>query len=318
MQREDVMQYRVAGLPGEVGADLDKLSTGVLQWVVRNMEFLDLESPADLPKTPRVKAILELSHFCGIWARVRPVDSRRERATEFVRRIWESPDFAQQVVADPKWAAQGRLIYGAVVPPGVTKEFHRAGLAELAATGYLAPRKKKPYLQLETRYFADLAGVDHQLDSYADLYATSLLGGLKTAWPLSNHDTYAVTHTAFYLTDFGFRDSGLAAEERARALRIVCELTERHLHLDNWELAAELALAQLCLGGDPANTPSGARAIRRLREVQRDDGVIPGRSTQELRVRPTATPVEFFRRAYHPTLVAGLVSLILPSAYKNS
>jgi hypothetical protein len=304
-------------ISGEVRDDMDRLLAGALGWVIGNMGYLDPASAEVPTRTPKVKAILELAQFCQIWARLRPDDDRINEIAAFVRKIWQSPEFPGMVAAKPSLARQYGLIYGGLAPAGITSGFHKAVLADLAAEGYLAPRGKDSYLRAETRYYADLAGVGHQIESYPELYASSLLAQRATALPITRHDAYTITHTVFYLTHFGLRDPGLVRDDRERAHRIVCELTDYHVQHDEWELAGEFTLAQFCLGGDPARTSSGVAAIRQVRHVQLPGGAIPGRSI-ELRAEEFAAPVDFFRKSYHPTLVAAMMSLIISSAPRNS
>jgi hypothetical protein len=289
-------------------SELGELAAGVLHWIPRNLGFLDPAS-TDLPPTSKVKAALELALFCRIWARLRPADDGLAEVAAMVRRIWQSPDFSRQVTADPAWARQYALIYAALAPPGLTGSLHQAAVEE--------PADESPYLRLETRYYAELAGIGHQIESYAELFASSILAGPATALPISKRRAYNITHTVFYLSDFGLRDPGLARAERERALGLVCQLTDHFVRDDQWDLGGELALTQFCLGGNPADTPSGVAAIKRLRQIQLPNGAIPARSAAQL-PGSSATAVELFWKAYHTTLVAGLLSLVVSFAPRNS
>jgi hypothetical protein len=293
--------------------DLDGLLAGTLNWVRLNMGFLDPKNPNEIRTAPKVKALIELAMFRHYWARLRPGDDRIDEVAAFIRRVWEEPDLPRMVADDPSWSRQFGLSYGAVAPPGITSEAPRATLAALAESGYLAPRRKSPYLHIESRYFADLAGIDHRYDSYAALYAASHLAGRAAALPMAAEDAYNITHTIFYLTDFGLRDCGLAPDERERAYRMICELTEHYVESAEWELAAEFTLAQLGLGADPLRTPSGVACFRQLRQAQLANGAIPGRAAAR-RADESASAIGFFRTAYHPTLATALISMIVSAA----
>ncbi|MEV5749791.1 hypothetical protein AB0L00_18380 [Actinoallomurus sp. NPDC052308] len=229
--------------------------------------------------------------------------------TALVERVWRSPEFVRLLALDPRYARQFQVMYAGLAP--APEGPHRAVLARLAADGYLAPNRKSPYLRLETRYYADLAGAPHLIESYRELYEASLLA--RRALPVADLDVCNVTHTVFYLSDFGFRDSGLTSEERERALRVVEELTEHSVRRGEWDLVGKLLLAQFCLGADPARTPSGAAGLRLLARAQRPDGAMPGRSSTD-RVDESATPVMLFRKAYQATLVTALASLIISAS----
>ncbi|MEV5704088.1 hypothetical protein [Actinoallomurus sp. NPDC052274] len=259
--------------------------------------------------TPRAKALLQLAQLRHYWAKVRPADPGLGEVTALVERVWRRPDFARRLAADRRYARPFLLMYGALAP--TPDGPHRTALARLAADGYLAPRGKSPYLRLETRYYADLAGVAHRIESYGELYESSELA--RRTLSAAELEPCNVAHTVFYLGDFGFRDPGLTPEARRRALRVVEELTERGVRRGEWDLVGKLLLTQFCLGADPARTPSGAAGVRLLARAQRPDGAIPGRSHAD-RADGSATPVAFFRKAYQATLVTALASLIITAS----
>jgi hypothetical protein len=219
-----------------------------------------------------------------------------------VEHTWQRPDFPHLITRHPGYARQYRLMYDALAP---------SPPARLSADGGPAPRRQSAYVRLETRFYADLAGVGHRLESYQELYASSLLAR-AAALPVADLDVCNVTHTLFYLSDFGFRDPGLTEEAREQALRIVDRLTDHCVRGGEWDLVGKLVLAQYCLGTDPLRTRSGAAGIRMLARAQTPDGAIPGKSSAE-RAAATATPVEFFRRAYQSTLVTALATLVVTS-----
>ncbi len=294
---------------------MERLSANASHWIRLNSAYLDSTAArAELPVTPRMKALLQLALLRRFWARVRPEDPGLREVTAVVERVWRGPDFTRLIDADPASARQYGLMYGALAPEGLTEGPHRAVLARLAADGYLAPRAKSPYLRLETRYHADLAGVSHRIEPYRDLYESSLLARCSDATPAAALDACNVTHTLFYLGDFGFGDPGLTGDERERALAVVCRLTDRCVARDEWELAGKLVLAQFCLGADPARTPSGAAGLALLARVQLPGGAIPGRSPAD-RAEESTTTVEFFRKVYQATLVTALASLIISATY---
>jgi hypothetical protein len=302
------MSTRSAGLDEAVA----RLSAGARHWIGQHARYLD--SPAahtDLPVTPRVKALLQLALLCRYWGKAAPADAALGEVTPVVERAWQRTDLPQLLTLDPRYARQFELMYAALAPAGAATEAPRAVLARLTADGYLAPRRKPPYLHLEARFYADLAGAEHQFASYEELYAASL-PARATTLPVADLDVCVVTHTVFYLSDFGFRAPALTDEARGRALRVVERLTDHCVGLGEWDLVGKLVLAQYCLGVDPLVTPSGAAGLRMLAEVQSADGAIPGRSVIK-RAAANATPVDFFRKSYQTTLVTVLATLIVMS-----
>ncbi|MFF1510370.1 DUF6895 family protein [Streptomyces sp. NPDC058326] len=302
------MSTRSAGLDEAVTS----LSAGVRHWIGQHAGYLD--SPAgraELPVTPRVKALLQLALLGRYWGKAAPADTALDQVTGAVERAWARPDFPHLLTLDRRYARQFELMYAALAPAGAVTDAPRSVLARLASDGYLAPRRKSPYLHLEARFYADLAGAEHRFAPYRELYEASL-PARAGALPVADLDVCVVTHTVFYLSDFGHRDPGLTEEARRRALHVVERLTEHCVGLGEWDLVGKLVLAQYCLGADPLDTPSGAAGLRMLAGVQTPGGAIPGRSV--LRRAPAgATPVDFFRKSYQATLVTALATLIVTS-----
>lgn len=302
------MSTRSVGLDEAVAS----LSMGARHWIARHAGYLD--SPAghaELPVTPRVKALLQLALLCRYWGESAPAETALGEATSVVEQAWQRPDFPRLLTLDGRYARQFELMYAALAPAGTATGASRAVLARLKGDGYLAPGRKAPYLHLEARFYADLAGAEHTFASYDELYAASLPARAATL-PVADLDACVVTHTVFYLSDFGLRDPGLTDEAREQALQVVERLTHHCLGLGEWDLVGKLVLAQHCLGTDPLATPSGAAGIRMLAEVQEPDGAIPGKSVVR-RAPVDATPVQYFRKSYQATLVTALTTLIVGS-----
>lgn len=260
----------------------------------------------DLPVVPRAKACLELGLLRLLWGRIRPADAGLAEVTAAVDAIWADPNFPGQLAAAPKYFRQYGLIYAALAPPGAS--LHRATLAKLAPGGHLATYGKSPYLRLETRYYADLACLDHGFESYQVLYENSELAN-ATAAATDIEEAYRVTHTLFHITDFGFRTLELTEAERIRVLGLVEQMTDHFIAVEHWDLTAELLLSQHCLGQDPTRTRSGTAGVRSLLAVMTDDGRIPARYAAQ-RPPETSAPVRLFRSAYHTTLVTALASML--------
>jgi hypothetical protein len=328
MLKEDAPEAKTSGTPGAadntragVIDDLDSLSTGTLGWIRHNVKHLGPSSTNGLSATLKIKSSLELAQLCRLWARFRPGDDGLHEVTSFVREIWQRADFSQLVAADISSDRLFALAYGALAPAGGTGKFHRVALAELVANGDLTAHGKSPYHRLETRYYAELAGVGHRIEfeSYSELHAAGILAELTaaTSKPITEQDAYAVTHSIWYLTDFGFRNPVLTDDDQNRALRVVDKLTRHCVRNDKWDLLGEFLLAQFCLDENAAQSTSMAAGIKRLRQVQLASGAIPGRSIERQPAK-SATTVELFEKCYHPTLQAAMASLAISYAPKNA
>ena len=299
-------------------AALDQLSAGALDWLGNNLDRFDPYAAGSCFATHgRAKAALELALLCHCAARLADApDGRLADATTLVRRLWQHRDFPQLFDAHPEYTSSYRLIYAALAPDGIDDTVCRETLGRLTPD-FLSPRGKSPYQRLEIRYYADKAGVRHTMEPYTELYQQSRLARLAAAAsekspPLSTGEAYALTHASFYLGDFGRTSPGLADEDLVRVRTLVSRMLLHCVENDRWDLAAELILTQFILGIEPLCTPSGAAAVECLARAQRPDGAIPGRSASR-RATESDPAGEFFRKAYHPTLVTALMALAVSS-----
>ena len=299
--------------PEDIEDLVRSLSRGSRQWISRHAGYLD--SPAgraELPLTPRVKALLQLALLCRCWTKADPRDPALAETAAVVAQVYQSPDFPYRDALDPRYSRQLQLMYGALAPAGVAVEARRAVLARLRSCGVLTTRPDSPYLHLETRFFADMAGLDHRLDSYQDLYSASVLAQADET-PASELDSCNITHTVLYLSEFGLRDPGLAELERRRAARVLERLTEHCVRGGDWDSIGKLLLAQHSLGLDPLRTESGAAGLRLLARAQTPDGAIPGKSAAQ-HATPASTPSRFFRLSYQSTLVTAMAMVVLTAS----
>ncbi|MFD8322453.1 DUF6895 family protein [Kitasatospora purpeofusca] len=159
---------------------------------------------------------------------------------------------------------------------------------------------------------AEAAGdaFDHQ-DTEAARGAETVQGARRPDEPpVTVPEAYALTHSAFYLSDFARTGPGLPDGAVADAAALTGRLLDHCVRHDWWDLAAELVMTQVCLGLDPTGTPEGAAALACLARAQRPDGSVPGRSAATR--ASTADPAaEYFAKAYHTTLVTALMTLLL-------
>ncbi|WP_313896339.1 DUF6895 family protein [Streptomyces sp. YIM 98790] len=316
-----------AAVSPPVSALLDRLRAGALDWLGENLGHFDaLPASHARPATRgRAKAALELALLCHCAARLDggPPDALGEAAA-LIRRLWQHPDFPGLLdEGGERYAAVYALVYAALAPRGIDDALCRAALSRLPP-GALAPGGKTAYQRLEIRYYADKAGVRHGIEPYADLAPRSPLVTLRAATPDSTPDStpentaplttgqaYALTHATFYLGDFGrARPAGLDGRELGHARELARRMLGHCVAHDQWDLIAELLLTQFILGADPLRTPGGAAAVECLARAQLPNGAIPGRSAAG-RAAGADRGREFFRKAYHTTLVTALMALIV-------
>jgi uncharacterized protein DUF6895 len=299
-----------------VDSDLEKLCSGSLTWLTRNMETFDPFSPGTaLPQVLRMKAAFELALLRYHWARVRPGDALLAGATAFFQRIWPQAELRRLMGADDRSADRFRLFHAALAPGGSAADPRDAGLARLACEYQTERPEDSAFLRLEARYYADIAGVDHGFESYEKIGESTLLARLPSLTDITEPDAYIVAHTIFYLCDFGLQMPRIARDSQAGLAQAVAGLLERSIDGSNWDLVCELVLAHFCLAGEPGQMKRREAGLRALAQAQLPSGAIPVRSAAT--ERGTAAQADgsddFFREHYHATLVVALMSLIISS-----
>ncbi|MGW7090730.1 DUF6895 family protein [Streptomyces sp. NPDC054874] len=309
-------------------SSLDQLSAGTLDWLGANLDHFDpYAADAGTATHQQAKAVLELALLRHCSARADgPHDERLDGATALLRKLWQRPEFPRLFDAHPPAAPTYGLVFAALAPDGIDDTVCRATLARLAPD-FLSPAGKSPLKRMEIRFYADKAGADHTIEPYAQLVGQSPLVTLTAAVPenaatgdaatgdvapLTNSEGYSLTHAAFFLGDYGRAPTGLDGDALAHARELVRRMLDHCVGQDRWDLAAELVITQFILGLEPLRTPSGAAAVECLVRAQRSDGAIPGRSAA-LMASGSAPAGEFFRKAYHTTLVTALMTLVLSS-----
>ena len=117
---------------------------------------------------------------------------------------------------------------------------------------------------------------------------------MQPGWMLGTQLGYSVTHTVFYLTDFGEHHDGLTSELLDYLRLWVPVWTEHYRRVGNFDLLGELIMI-----GSIVGQHAPASAWDTLITAQHDDGMVPA-----ARGEPPPDGKTPFERNYHATLVA--------------
>jgi hypothetical protein len=143
------------------------------------------------------------------------------------------------------------------------------------------------------------------------LLAATWLNAEPEPWLLSESAAYSLTHTVFYVTDFGFLQAGLPKRLQAYLLTYLpvwCEYFNNH---ENFDLLSEMLMVSACL---PAHLEELGQYWTYLAHQQRGNGLVPGPvdlSVTENLNEQMRTRASFWAH-YHTTLVtimAGALTL---------
>lgn len=302
-----------------------------LGWLERNRDGFALPAGRE-PELFHLKALGELAAVVEVLHRRRDLEAGlRERLHALLEFAWGQ--LGQGEVLARFLEARPLVVLGTTYAVferlGWRHEATRQRLGELARTGYRvsaatrAAPLSRPVVEnpVVAQYGLDgvvvlCLGLGLAWDvlalptvwQRARLYPNTWLAKRPPAAELSVPEAYSLTHTVFFMTDWGADPPGLPAEERAYLADRVPRWMEGFRARAHFDLYAELA-AGLCCAGEAA--PPEAEPV--LRGAQEEGGAVPGPAGRVAeRTRGIEDPARrAFISAYHTTLAAMLASFAM-------
>jgi len=285
-----------------------------LDWLSAN---LDRFSPIGVEQPgPKLKALSELAI---LYDRLRAVTAPRlrerlllsdvlRRWRQFLVKQCEHRSYAELGRRLPAYAVPLLLPYMVLRPTGYTSPFHEETVRTTISKGFLFFEELLPYRQLDRSYFLWKAGLLPAEPDWPDLYAKTTLATAPDVLHLDRDAAYAITHTLFYLTDWGRRAPTFAAPEIERVTSILDCLAIHYWRLQHWDLLGELLANRMAV--QPRKSHLIAAATSAFLKAWRPEGCIPGEGVL-IPGLDSASAAErdeiIFRECYHATLVGVLV-----------
>jgi hypothetical protein len=224
-----------------------------------------------------------------------------------------APALAQMPRKRPAVALAYLLPYLMLRATGYRCADYEDTLTRLRRSGHLRPHELVPYRILEREHALWRSGVLGREPAWKRLAAATVLLRTRSLLSLDDEGAYAITHTLFYLTDFGHRAAPLSPTEMRRAVDFVEGLLLHYWRVGNWDLVGERLINANCCGACGSDIYAGA--ARAYEGAWRPDGAMPARRTSE--VQDAIAGDEDFGACYHPTLVAVLYCATAMSALQN-
>jgi uncharacterized protein DUF6895 len=293
---------------------------GALAWLESHKRHFALADPPDLLALKRLGELANISEvLCRRASAPYDVHARALALLEFG---WEQLRLGEGLAAALEarpLPVLGRM-YAAFERQGMRHEGVRRRLAALGdpATALKAP--PRPAAAPETAaapYGADgvavlclglaraweVLGLPSRWRREALFPLTLLARGLPRAPTF--REAYSVTHTVFFMTDWGLRPDELPPGAAAALEGAAVPWLEESRAQGDYDVYAELAAALACVG-----RLAGAEAVEQaLRAVQLPDGALAGPPRVRERAAAEADPdARAFQVAYHATLAAALAS----------
>jgi hypothetical protein len=301
---------------------LDNLEDRLLasmHWIDRNLSQFRFVRNGELPYGT-LKALAELA-VAYAWLKsilgrvplshsIAAVEPTLERWRAFLICECKNPSYAEMPRKRPSQALAIILPYLALRSCGDKLAYYEGTLAKLRRWNYPGSIELVPYRVLDYEYFTWKSGWRQKEPNWNSLYRRTSLGKAKTLSYFSIDDDYAVTHTLFYLTDFGLRQLPLSKYEVDKINDVVNSLVIHYWRLCNWDLLGELLIVLELLHSSNSWIYSGASGS--FQNAWLADGAVPpdcnGNDTGTIANAETSVNVlpEYFRRHYHTTLVGAL------------
>ncbi len=289
-------------------------------WIERHLVcFNPLLQPDPRRTQLSTKAASELALLCSI--ALRDVGSNgmhqyREWAHYLWSKVMSVEAFQDYLIANASGLPAFGL-YASLRECGYEDERLRARLKELLDAGYVLFSERPPAVQLDLLHSIELGSFDHDECALEDVYERTLLSSCPSLYPLTSLDVYAITHTVFFLSDFGRRQPKVMLEKvRVYCRSAIPRLLEYYLWKKNWDLVGELLIVMKELSIEKGSATGEAWTL--FLKAQEGDGSVCGpreasdedyRELHRMRAETDASggrdeEWKAFVERYHTTLVA--------------
>jgi hypothetical protein len=276
-------------------------------WIESNLSRFEVQCHLDDPELLELlKPLGELALTASLLSKIAP-ENHRQFFEDVLHFCWRE-------------FGQGELVRTVLI--------ERPDLIVLSAiTGYFRPRWRNEALDFQLERMAgtpayvladipawrrlDLVHAFKKLGltypmSGEQVFQLTWLAGHHPPWTITHASAYGVTHTVFYMTDFGARPHELPLATRSYLVGALPLWLDLYLAEPHFDLASELVMVDCCAGlnGDLR------RAGDILAHALLSDGSMPGplEALMTFASSPADPPSRTFRENYHTTLVASMAA----------
>lgn len=297
-----------------------------LNWLDQYRELFDplaVESDDPSEEIYLTKALGELGLLCMLYCRHAQgeVEPRIQRFLQLIASVWQQPQYQERISRRPEFFQIYTMIYIVLQQCNVINEESKQFIQQVIDQKYVIAAETTPMRLLDRRHMLDCGKFQHSMPPYEEIYRYTLLAQTPELVYFTDTDVYAVTHTLFYLTDFGRTSSPVLQGEHLTRLQWIIEiLLGLYLRHKNWDLVGELLLDCYCLHWYPAVVFD--LAWETIGNNQLAEGAIPGpRYSQEQQEKledDTARKHYSFEENYHTTIVNAITGFLTYQDIKTS
>lgn len=285
-----------------------------LAWLYKNLDHFSIRSDANtLEEDYSLKALNELVFFSALYKRKYGIldDDKIKKFISFAAAELSNSNYLDKVIRNQESFLAYAGICEGMLECGIEIKGLRDTLKTVVNQGYVTSAERVPFKIMDLRRTLHALNIEHNLTKFNDIFRKTLLYKDPPLPLLHLQDAYIITHTIFYLADFGLREIfGLPSKRISAIQNIITSLAGIYLYEKNWDILAELLICCYCLRWFPY--PLYEIAWDSLLNVQRSDGSIPGpRSLNEKMKETASTDKTYFEQNYHTTLVTALACFIV-------
>ncbi len=286
----------------------DDLISGTFGWIKSNLALFNPFVGDIRADALRNKAFAELAFLCNYCQKARPgATDPVPDILSFVWSIWQRAEYQDLVVRNPESLQLYVLTYNSLLHSGFDVADFAPIIQSVVDAGYATSVEAVPFRLMDLRHVLDYGRFVHSLPSMEELFARTMLAHRPSIHYFTNADAYCVTHTLFYLTDFGF--TPLDHPDVSYFREVVDQLLGLYVRLRDWDLTAELLICQKCVGWGKGLV--GEAAWDGLLAAQLPDGSIPAPGFEPDGAAARRDHITYaFEHNYHTTLVAALAAIL--------
>lgn len=302
---------------------LKNIIYNALYWITNNKtRFNPLHNNTSIPYPQYQTALAELALLCYQFHRKNIKVTEIDDYIKLIEEVYSKPIFYKYPFDVDNRAFIGHLIiWLALNQRGIKTPVTREEIQKFIVKSGITSISRHGFRNLELRYYLEKGDFIHDMDDEESLFEKTYLGRSSIV-PKSFEDMYDITHTIFYLTDFGSRQNNILKSNQKKIITLVQQMICIVLEEGNWDLLGELVLC--CYLTDLQDSIDAEKIFKVLETVQYEEGFIPGFgfSKDKLSVIPYKEYQDeyIFLCCYHPTLVtvmAGFLKKNTASIYKN-
>ncbi len=193
---------------------------------------------------------------------------------------------------------------------GYRNEYYERILTEYDENGYLNGLEELPFRKLDREHALWKSGWRNTSPQWYQLFKATTLAKKTNPIYLNTIDAYSVTHTLFYLTDFGNQQPPFDEDEKKDCSMLIEYLLIHYMRMGNYDLVGELLIAAECIGVYDVTIYN--KALTYFKSAIRTDGAIP--CDRDIQVQFNSSNLssesEVFDNCYHTTLVSLLYEIV--------